>query len=133
MNRGLLIVVILCVLPAYAGPVEDAIEERIARVGEVCVEGLDCATATPSLGGGGADDVEGYYSTSCAACHAMGIANAPKFGVASQWSERVDKGRDVLYNSVLSGIGTMPARGTCGGCSDDDLKAIVDYMLDALE
>ena len=63
----------------------------------------------------------------------MGIANAPKFGDASQWSERVDKGRDVLYNSVLSGLGTMPARGTCGAGSDDDLKAIVDYMLDALE
>ncbi|MEM7362715.1 MAG: c-type cytochrome [Pseudomonadota bacterium] len=133
MNRGLLIAIILCVFPAYAGPVEDAIEERIARVGEVCVEGLDCASATPTSGGGGADGVESFYNGSCSACHALGIANAPKFGDASQWSERVDKGRDVLYTSVIQGLGTMPPRGTCAGCSDDDLKAIVDYMLDALE
>lgn len=133
MNRGLLIAIVLCVFPAYAGPVEDAIEERIARVGDVCVEGLDCAAAASSGAGDSADGVASFYNGSCAACHALGIANAPKFGDAAQWSERIDKGRDVLYNSVLNGLGTMPPRGTCAGCSDDDLQALVDYMLDALE
>jgi len=133
VNRGLLIAIFLCVLPAYAGPVEDAIEDRIARVGSVCVEGLGCASASVSSGGGGAEGPESFYSVSCATCHAMGIANAPKFGDASQWSARIDKGREVLYNSVINGIGTMPAGGTCANCSEDDLKAIVDYMLDALE
>ena len=133
MNRGLLIAIVLCVFPAYAGPVEDAIEDRIARVGEVCVEGLDCASVSVSSGGGGTEGPESFYNVSCATCHAMGIANAPKFADASQWSERVEKGRDVLYNSVINGIGTMPAGGTCANCSEDDLKAIVDYMLDALE
>jgi len=33
--------------------------------------------------------------------------------------------------STINGLnGMMPARGLCTDCSDEQLKAIVDYMLD---
>jgi cytochrome c5 len=37
---------------------------------------------------------------------------------------------DVLYASGINGLApAMPAKGMCFTCSDDDIKAIVDYMV----
>jgi cytochrome c5 len=41
------------------------------------------------------------------------------------------KGMDELMNSTINGIGMMPAKGTCMNCSDDDLQAAVDYMVES--
>jgi cytochrome c5 len=71
------------------------------------------------------------YGKTCAICHAAGLANAPKFGFSEDWAARIAKGRDVLYQSSINGLPpAMPAKGMCFSCSDDDLKALVDYMLE---
>jgi Cytochrome c5 len=36
---------------------------------------------------------------------------------------------DVLYSSSIKGFNGMPAKGLCFDCSDDELKAAVDYMV----
>jgi cytochrome c5 len=36
---------------------------------------------------------------------------------------------DVLYASGINGLAPgMPAMGMCFDCSDDDIRAVVDYM-----
>jgi cytochrome c5 len=130
---GLLLIAMLVAGTVSAGTIESEIADRISKVGEVCVEGGDCAAATTtsdvaSTGGGGG---EAGYSKTCATCHAMGVAGAPKLGDAAAWEPRITKGMDTLYGSVINGLGGMPAKGLCFTCSDDDIKAIVDYMVDA--
>jgi cytochrome c5 len=116
--------------------VENEIAARLAKEGSVCVEGEDCAAATASAtmvaDAGGAGGAEKIYNTSCATCHAMAIAGAPKFGDVEAWAPRIAKGMDVLYQSSINGMPpAMPAKGMCFQCTDDELKAVVDYMVNA--
>ena len=74
-------------------------------------------------------DVERVYMQSCWACHNSGAAGAPKVGDAAAWAPRVAKGMDVLLANAIAGINAMPAKGMCFTCTNDDLKALVDYMV----
>lgn len=116
---------------------EDEIAERLEKVGSVCVEGEDCATATAGTevaDSGGGTDAEQVYNQTCSTCHAMGIANAPKFGDAGAWAPRIEKGMETLYDHAINGLPPgMPAKGMCFSCSDEDLKAVVDYMVNAAQ
>lgn len=112
---------------------EDAIRDRIKPIGDVCVEGQDCgsaAAAAPAEVAGAAKSGEAVYNSSCFACHGTGAAGAPMLGNAGQWEPRVAQGMDTLVTNAISGIRAMPARGTCASCSDDEIKAAVEYMLD---
>lgn len=106
----------------------DGIAERIAPVGTVCVKGDACA-ANLQVASAGPRSGEDVYNTSCLACHASGAAGAPKSRVAADWTERLAGGLDTVYANAINGKGAMPARGLCGTCSDDEIKAAVDYML----
>jgi len=73
------------------------------------------------------------YMASCFACHATGAAGAPKVEAGSyddQWAERVEKGMDAVMQNVINGMGAMPAKGLCFDCTDADLRALVDYMIE---
>lgn len=106
------------------------IEERIKPAGEVCLQGdSSCGSAVASAGGG-AKSPEDIYNTNCMACHATGAAGAPKMGDAAAWSDRLGKGIDQVYANAINGINGMPAKGLCMSCSDDDIKAVVDYIVD---
>jgi cytochrome c5 len=74
-------------------------------------------------------DAEAAYQMSCNACHGTGAAGAPMLGDSGAWEPRLEKGMEALMANVVNGVGAMPARGICMTCSDDDLQAIVDYML----
>ena len=112
-----------------------AIVERIKPVGEVYIEGeggdavaevVEEAEA-PALA---ANAGETRYSTTCLACHATGAAGAPKVGDVAEWSARLEKGVDTLVSNAINGINAMPPRGTCGSCSDEEIKVTVEYMLE---
>jgi cytochrome c5 len=75
-------------------------------------------------------DAEKTYMQSCFACHNSGAAGAPRVGNAADWSVRLEKGMDVLVANTISGVNAMPPKGLCFTCSDDDLKAVVQYMAD---
>ena len=112
----------------------DDISERIKRVGEVCVEGADCASAAvaTTVVATGVASVESNFNKSCATCHNSGVAGAPKYADALAWAPRIEKGMDVLYASTINGLPpAMPQKGMCFSCSDDDLRALVDYMVTA--
>ena len=108
---------------------EKAMSERLAPAGEVTLVG-DVAGAPAAGSGGGSRSGDDVYNTSCKTCHGAGMAGAPKYGAADQWAARIDKGMDTMYTSAISGFQGMPPKGLCMDCSDDELKAAVDYMVD---
>ena len=114
-----------------AGSVEDGIVSRIHAVGSICIEGEDCAKAL-TVAAAGPRSAEDVYNKGCLACHASGAAGAPKFGIAADWTARLALGTELLYSNAINGKGAMPARGLCPNCSDDEVKAAVDYMIEGL-
>jgi cytochrome c5 len=106
------------------------VAERIAPVGKTCMAGEACAgTATTAAAGGGKSG-KSIYETYCVSCHSAGVLGAPKFGVAVDWKARLAKGVESLYSNAINGINAMPAKGVCADCSDAEIKATVDYMLE---
>ena len=77
-------------------------------------------------------DVEAKYMASCFACHSTGAAGAPKVGAGNggEWEPRLEKGMDAMMANVINGLNTMPPKGLCFDCTDDDLRAIVDWMIE---
>ncbi len=95
------------------------------NVGAVPVAAAPAANAEPKSG-------EEIYNTVCMACHASGVLEAPILGDKATWAPRVEKGNDVLMQSLLNGLNNMPARGGNPALSDDELKATLEYMLSKL-
>jgi cytochrome c5 len=85
------------------------------------------ATATASTATGRPDGKK-IYDTTCVACHAAGVAGAPKFGDKAAWAPRLKTGIAALYATALAGKGAMPAKGGAVSLSDADIKAAVDYI-----
>lgn len=80
------------------------------------------ATGSPAAG-------KKLYDTVCMACHAAGVAGAPKAGDKAAWQPRIAKGKEALYNSALHGKNAMPAKGGMAAAPDADVKAAVDYLV----
>jgi cytochrome c5 len=80
-----------------------------------------------------AADGKEVYNANCAMCHAAGVANAPKLGDKAAWGPRVATGKDALVKSALGGKNAMPAKGGNAKLGDDDVKAAVEFMLDAVK
>jgi cytochrome c5 len=108
--------------PAAAAPAP-AVEEAApaATAEEAAPAAAPAATAARSG--------EEIYKSTCFACHMAGVAGAPKLGDKALWAPRIATGMDAMMTTVLNGKGAMPPRGTCANCSDDDLKAAVEYMV----
>lgn len=83
-------------------------------------------TTTPVAAGGG----EALYKQACFACHASGVAGAPKFGDKAAWAPRIQQGVATLVQSVVKGKGAMPPKGGTAA-SEAELKAAVEYMVGA--
>lgn len=116
---------------------EQSIEERLKPVHSVYVEGDEVpqvANAAPAAAGGAsaARSGEQIYNTYCMACHNSGLAGAPKLGTAADWEARTANGVEAVYSNAINGLNAMPPRGTCADCSDDEIKATVDYILESL-
>ena len=55
-------------------------------------------------------------------------ATAAQTGDAAAWEPRMAKGMDTLVASVSTGLNAMPPKGMCFDCSDEDYKALIEYM-----
>ena len=77
----------------------------------------------------GAADGKKVYDTVCTACHAAGVANAPKLGDKAAWAPRLKEGVDSLVQTVIKGKGAMPPKGGNPSLSDADIRAAVDFMI----
>ena len=125
-------VLLLGTFSSQAGSQDEGIAERIKPVGTVCVKGEDCAQNLTLAAAGGSRSAEEVYNTGCLACHASGAAGAPKFRDAADWSSRLGAGLDTLYANAINGKGSMPAKGLCPSCSDEEVRLAVDYMIEGL-
>jgi len=77
-------------------------------------------------------DAEQTYQTTCFACHGTAAAHSPEVGDEIEWEIRLEKGMDTLVQNMIAGLnGIMPPRGLCVSCSDEQLKAIAEFMLDS--
>jgi cytochrome c5 len=99
---------------------ERGVAERLRKVGAV-----EIRDANRPLAGG-----ETVYKAQCAACHATGAANAPKFGDAGAWGNRIRLGFDALVAAALKGKGAMPAQAG-GDFQDLEIARAVAYMANA--
>ena len=124
-----------------------AVAERIKPVGELTVGAAQTAmvaTASsnplmdaiiPSANAAGVDDNKGkkVYDATCVACHAAGVAGAPKLGDKANWAPRIAQGADTMYTHAIKGFqgkaGMMPPKGGNMSAKDEDVKAAVDYMV----
>ena len=94
-------------------------------------------SAAPADGGAkvaaSTDDGKKIYDASCLACHAAGVAGAPKLGDKANWAPRIAQGNDTLYTHAIKGYqgkaGMMPPKGGNMALKDDEVKAAVDYMV----
>ncbi len=102
---------------------------RLAPVGSVNTNAAAVVPAAAPAAAASSDPGEALYQRVCQACHATGAAGAPLFGNKEAWQPRIDTGLDALLSSAINGKNAMPPRGTCTDCSDDDLKAAIEYMI----
>ena len=102
---------------AGAEQTERATLERIQKVGTVEIQDANRVMKTG----------EEVFTAQCAACHAAGLAGAPKFGDAKSWGPRIKTGYETLLNSALKGKNAMGAQG--GGNFDDyEIARAVVYL-----
>lgn len=118
-----------------ATPASEA-QSASASTGSVNDQAAAAIAALPSAPGPASPSADkaqagkALYAQVCQACHAAGVMGAPKFGSKADWSPRLKDPKDVIYNYALHGKGNMPPKGG-SNASDDDVKAAVDYMIDA--
>ena len=74
---------------------------------------------------------EQLYKTVCFACHATGVANAPKFGDKAAWEPFIKTGMDAMVQVAMQGKPPMPPKGGAANASEEDIRAAVQFMVDA--
>ena len=110
--------------------------ERVKAVGQInLASNTTVSSATTQVTATATAIIDGkkIYNGMCVACHGAGVAGAPRVGDKGAWAERIDKGATTLYANAINGVqgssGVMPAKGGYPALSDDEIKAVVDYMV----
>ena len=127
-------------------------QERLAPVGKVAIAGeaapapapaTEASAAGPGGAGGAATSPlvpqaatasgEDIYNGVCFACHATGVAGAPKLGDKADWGPRIAQGEETLVKHAIEGFqgqkGVMPPKGGRVDLPDDAVKAAVEFMM----
>lgn len=87
--------------------------------------GVAPSKAPPSLRRGRA-----VYLKACDTCHQAGEMSAPTIGAQANWYKRLQhSGLTGLYRHTINGYNSMPVKGACVTCSENDLIAAVNYIL----
>ena len=103
----------------------EEIAKRIRPVALVSVAGAAGAEAKTLRTG------QQIYRSVCMACHATGVAKAPKFGDRRDWGPRIRQGQKALVQFALKGGGPMPPRGGASDLTDLEVERAVVYMANA--
>jgi cytochrome c5 len=105
--------------PGTDGLGPEAVAARIQPVGRVEIRDVSDPAAMKTG--------EQVYAAVCTACHAAGVANAPKLGDAAAWAPRLATGYPALLNSALKGKGAMAPQGG-GDYSDLEIGRAVVFL-----
>jgi len=109
--------------PAVSAPAPVAAAPAAPEPVAAPVEAAPAAAVT-------AIDGQSLYAA-CAACHSTGAAGAPKLGDAAAWGPRAAAGIDALLTNAINGKGAMPPKGGRMDLNDAQIKAIIEYMVNA--
>lgn len=89
--------------------------------------GVSPSEAQPTLKRG-----KEVYMRACDVCHQAGAMSAPRIGDEANWYRRLkSSGLTGLYRHTIRGYNSMPVKGACVTCSDNDLISAVNYILNA--
>lgn len=90
-----------------------------------------CSSGDP----GSAGPPPPVYTSSCSPCHNEGLGGAPVIGDGADWEDRVAKGMRQVRENAITGFegatGVMPPKGGRADLSDEEIIAVVDYMVAA--
>ncbi|PSL13196.1 cytochrome c [Marinobacterium halophilum] len=108
---------------------EDQKEEaRLRALGVEVDETVPAAVALSDEAKAG----QAVYEAACVACHATGLAGAPKVGDHKAWGPRIDQGVSVLIRHAIEGFtgkeGVMPAKGGRMDLTDQQVSRAVAFM-----
>lgn len=94
---------------------------------------LAAAALWLAAGTAGAATPAEQYSALCTMCHLPGAHGAPQVGNRDDWVERIRPGLHTVYRNAIEGMPNtaMMAKGGHTELSDDEVRAIVDYMIAA--
>lgn len=73
-------------------------------------------------------DIAAIYQRSCRSCHTVAATGAPLTGDTAAWAPRMEKGKNVMLDSVVNGFGGMPPFGLCMDCSAEQFEALIQFM-----
>lgn len=68
------------------------------------------------------------YNKFCVGCHVSGAGGAPKQGDDAAWAKRLEQGLDTLYEHAIQGYNSMPPKGGCSDCTDEEIIAATQYL-----
>jgi len=68
------------------------------------------------------------YESTCTACHAAGVAGAPKIGDNAAWAPFIKAGYEDMLNKAIHGVGAMPPKGGNPALSDFEVARAVVYI-----
>ena len=119
-----------------------AVNSRIEPVGQVYLTGEHHEAEAPKVETAEAAEPVAtamtgpqVYNAACLACHSSGAGGSPIVGDASQWTDRIAQGIDVLYDHAINGFdGDAPTpmlpKGGRVDLSDQEIRDAVDYMVE---
>lgn len=118
-----------------AAPTAAPVSEPVAVTDSVTPPADVAVAAAPAVADAGKG--KATYDAVCFVCHTPGAAGAPKFGDKVAWAPRIEKGVEVLHSNSINGYmgsaGMMPPKGGRPDIADADIKAAVDYMVEAVK
>jgi cytochrome c5 len=100
----------------------EAVAKRLKPAGELTFADAGGSAAQGPKSG------EEIYKAVCSACHASGVAGAPKLGDQGNWGPRIKEGQKMLVETAVKGMGAMPPRGGNAALSDLEVERAVVYM-----
>jgi len=71
---------------------------------------------------------EAVYTAACSACHAAGLAGAPRTGDAAAWAPRIRGGFDLLVKHAVEGFKAMPPKGGNSNLDPIEVARAVAFM-----
>ena len=78
---------------------------------------------------------EKIYGQYCSLCHKSGMGGAPVVGEVSDWQGRAAAGMVALKKRAIDGYtgryGFMPPKGGFTHLTDQEIEAVVEYMMDS--
>jgi cytochrome c5 len=69
------------------------------------------------------------YQQVCMACHASGVANAPKTGDKARWAPLIAEGQVIITAHGYVGVRAMPAKGGKPDLSVEDFSEAINHIV----